>query len=337
MLAAQMRGEPLQLWRLGPGKVPRSAPWGEAHATISLAFSTDGKALVTGTNYNSVHLWEVATGKKRRTLGVPFSPGTSRHCTWPVPLVALAPDGRTLAAVAEGRTVHLWETASGNRLGQFQAHRGRISAIAFSPDSRILATGGEDATVLLWDLARWGKARPPTPLPLTRQQLETCWKELGELEADHSYDAIWRLATDPRSTVPYLREHLRIPAVAAPQHIARLTSELDSGRFAVREKATRDLAELEEQAETALRKALEGQPTPEVRRRVEELLAKLNAPVPPPERLRIIRAVEVLEHIATPEARRLLEELSQKGPKSLLKREAREAAARLAVRSVAGR
>jgi hypothetical protein len=49
----------------------------------------------------------------------------------------------------------------------------------------------------------------------------------------------------------------------------------------------------------------------EVRRRVEQLLAKLNRPVPLPESLRVLRAVQALEQRGTPPAREMLQALAQ--------------------------
>jgi hypothetical protein len=92
------------------------------------------------------------------------------------------------------------------------------------------------------------------------------------------------------------------------------------------------LERLGELAEAPLRKALQGRPSPEVRRRVETLLAKLEGPVTAPERLREARAVAVLEHIATPEAVHALERLSRGAPEARLTREAEAALQRLARR-----
>ena len=68
--------------------------------------------------------------------------------------------------------------------------------------------------------------------------------------------------------------------------------------------------EMVEEVEPALRKALEGKPSLEVRRHVEELLAKPVGPVTRAEKLRGLRAVAVLEHIGSAGARHVLEGLA---------------------------
>jgi hypothetical protein len=79
-----------------------------------------------------------------------------------------------------------------------------------------------------------------------------------------------------------------------------------------------------------LRKALSArQPSLELRRRIERLVEKLEGPVTSPERLREMRAIEVLEQIGSAECRKLLQQLAQGHPQSDLTGEARAALARM--------
>jgi len=82
-------------------------------------------------------------------------------------------------------------------------------------------------------------------------------------------------------------------------------------------------------AEAALRKALAGDPSLEVRQRVERLLDNLTGQVPQAGRLRELRAVELLELVGSPEARQLLQALAEGAPEARLTREARSAIRRL--------
>ena len=93
------------------------------------------------------------------------------------------------------------------------------------------------------------------------------------------------------------------------------------------------LERLGEDAESSLRRALADKPSLESRRRVERLLERLViAPVNDPARLRELRAVEVLEHINTVEARRVLAALAKGTPEARLTREAQASLDRLAKR-----
>src|SRR5262249_61827235 len=106
--------------------------------------------------------------------------------------------------------------------------------------------------------------------------------------------AVRALRRAPRQAVPLLAERVR-PVVRDEPRIARLIADLESRQFKVRRRAAEELEGLAELAEPALRKALAGKPTLEVRKQIDGLLAKLPrmlaGPVPTPERLRVMRAV----------------------------------------------
>jgi hypothetical protein len=95
-------------------------------------------------------------------------------------------------------------------------------------------------------------------------------------EPDAAARAAKSLAANPGDAVPFLKERLRrAGALEAPY--ARLITELDDDRFETRERAARRLEGGAAGAEFALRFALEGRPSAELRRRAENLLGKLGA------------------------------------------------------------
>jgi hypothetical protein len=106
---------------------------------------------------------------------------------------------------------------------------------------------------------------------------------------------------------------------------------LDSDVFTVRDKATKELRKLGELAEPAYRKALAARPALEMSRRLQELLDDVGQQQwrPSAEDLRQLRAIEALERIGTPEARRLLETLASGANGARQTREARAALQRL--------
>jgi hypothetical protein len=81
-----------------------------------------------------------------------------------------------------------------------------------------------------------------------------------------------------------------------------------------------------------LQRALQNQPSLELRRRAEDLLEKLAGAVPAPEELRVLRALQVLEQIDTPEARQVIQTLAEETPVSWLRQDARECLERLSKR-----
>jgi HEAT repeat protein len=144
------------------------------------------------------------------------------------------------------------------------------------------------------------------------------------------YDALCALGARPGQALPLLKEQLRPVAAPDERRLARLLADLDDDAFAVRERTTADLEWLGELAVPALRRTLAGNPSPEVRRRAEAVLRMAEAPGLSSVRLRALRAVLLLEHLGTPEARGLLEKLAGGAPEAWLTREAKASLQRLA-------
>jgi hypothetical protein len=108
-----------------------------------------------------------------------------------------------------------------------------------------------------------------------------------------------------------------------------LIADLDSEVFAMRDRASRKLERLGDRAEPALRQAQKDRLSPELHERIEKRLARLETAGLSPDTLRVVRAVETLEHAGTAEARQLLAKLATGAPEARLTREAKAALRRL--------
>src|SRR5262249_21378513 len=150
------------------------------------------------------------------------------------------------------------------------------------------------------------------------EELQALWSDLAGNDGAKVHRAVWALAGDPARGVPLLAEGVGPVVAADAKGTGRLIAELGSRRFSGREKGARELEDLGEAAHPALRAVLAGSPALEIRRRVERLLER-----PPGVRPAASRAIEVLEHSGTPEARELLRRLAQGLPDAGLTREAR--------------
>jgi RNA polymerase sigma factor (sigma-70 family) len=167
----------------------------------------------------------------------------------------------------------------------------------------------------------------PEPEPMSLERFHGPWNDLAG-EESKALRAVLVFAAAPRETVRYFKEHLK-PVVVEEKQMARWIADLDSDQFAVREKAVLELAYLREHAVPALRRALAGKPSAELRRQAEQLVEQAQSSALPPGWVRALRAVAVLEHLGTPEARAVLESLARAEAKSAPRQEAEDALKRL--------
>jgi hypothetical protein len=129
------------------------------------------------------------------------------------------------------------------------------------------------------------------------------------------------------ASLAFLKERL----TAIPEgRISQLIRQLDDEEYEMRMRASGELERLGPAAEPAVRKALEGKPSAELRERLTGLLPKLKGRSPTsPDVLRVLRAIEVLERVRTPEAAAILGSLAQGAESARETVEAQEALERL--------
>jgi WD40 repeat protein len=304
---------------------------------LGLALSDDGKLLASTShpatqNSNNPELsgpllvWNVRTAKLVRRFPVPADQKDDRHIT----CVAFTPDGRMLLTGQTDGTVAAYEMATGQLRRKYSGHQAGVTALSFSASGRLLATASRDHTALVWDLtglAELGKRK------LTPAELDHLWTGLADTDAGQAYRAMQALTSAPEQALPFLKGKLHLAGPPLPPgRLAKLLKDLDSNRFAIRTRATTELEKLGELAEEAILKARDDNPSLEKKRRLERLLAKLDRPwehVLPPAELRQLRAVEAVELIGGPEARRILATLAAGSPDAWLTREAQASLERL--------
>jgi serine/threonine protein kinase len=69
----------------------------------------------------------------------------------PVRALAIAPDGRLLAAAGDDGVVRLWQVEDGQEVGKLTGHKAPVRALAFSLAGHLLASGDEEGWIILWN------------------------------------------------------------------------------------------------------------------------------------------------------------------------------------------
>jgi hypothetical protein len=181
-----------------------------------------------------------------------------------------------------------------------------VQCMGFAPDGRHFVTGSEDGTALVWDLS---------PAPAAQLgDAEGLWTELAAEDAARAFRALGKLFGDAAAAVKLCRVRLAGAALPAAADVQRKLQELDSPLFAVRQKAQEELLDWGEIVRPQLEKASD---TPnisgEVKLRVDAILKKLDEQVPTGDRLRELRALELLERLGNADADAVLERLARSG------------------------
>jgi len=103
-----------------------------------MAFSPNGKLVVSGSHDHTVRVWDAATGSSLYTL--------EGHSDW-VNAVAFSADGKLVASGSDDSTVRLWDTARGMLWDTLKADE-TVHEVAFSPDGSHLRTDRTDRGIL---------------------------------------------------------------------------------------------------------------------------------------------------------------------------------------------
>gem|GEM_PF-2297488 len=138
-----------EIWTLPPGH--------RRHATFA-TFRPDGQVFASGSDYGTIKLWDVKTGREICTV-TKFSGR--------VTFIALSPDKRTLAfGVSNSKTINinelwvepgsetikLWDLETVREICTLTGHSELVDCVVFSPDGRTIASGSRDQTIKLWEV-----------------------------------------------------------------------------------------------------------------------------------------------------------------------------------------
>lgn len=116
---------------------------GHDSAIYSLAFSPDGKHMISGGAGTNLRLWDVASRKLINKVKGHYNA---------IYTIVYSPDGKKLATCSNDKTVKIWNADTLEEIKHLKGHRAAVYAVAFSPDSKRAASAGGDRTIRVWDV-----------------------------------------------------------------------------------------------------------------------------------------------------------------------------------------
>jgi hypothetical protein len=129
---------------------------GHTKAVLHVAFSPDGKYVLSGGDDNRAILWDAETGKIRLTL--------DGH-TAGVTAVAFSRDAARAVTGSRDNSVKVWELQTGKELLTLKGHSQEVTGVCFSPDRKTILTCGLDGTWIQWQASDWSGENGPSPAP----------------------------------------------------------------------------------------------------------------------------------------------------------------------------
>ncbi|MFN6103267.1 MAG: WD40 repeat domain-containing protein, partial [Planctomycetaceae bacterium] len=105
---------------------------GHTGPVFSVAYSPDGKRIVSGSQDNTLKVWDAATGQATLTL-------TGHTAT--VTSVAYSPDGKRIVSGSFDNTLKVWDAATGQATLTLTGHTDSVLSVAYSPDGTRIVSG----------------------------------------------------------------------------------------------------------------------------------------------------------------------------------------------------
>jgi len=117
---------------------------GHNDIVYSVAFSNDGRYILSGSSDNTLKIWDTS-GQCIRTF-------TGHNDV--VSSVAFSPDGKYAISGSFDSTIKLWDISTGGCIRTYEGHSDIIISVAISQDGKHILTGSRDHTIKLWDINR---------------------------------------------------------------------------------------------------------------------------------------------------------------------------------------
>jgi WD40 repeat protein len=133
----------IKIWDAKTGKLVTNLK-GHTETVACLAWSTDGRKLISGSIDHSIRTWDTVTWRQIAVL--------TGH-THLVHDIAISPNALILASASVDCTARLWNLGNGQPIGEPFQHENFVKCVSFSADGKLLATGCFDGNAYTWDIS----------------------------------------------------------------------------------------------------------------------------------------------------------------------------------------
>jgi hypothetical protein len=205
------RGAAVELFDLKGKEVTKTGELPMDEVIQSIAWSPDGKAIVTG-GFRRIFVWDPVAKERVALLTdhlegrvtalcfagdqliaadeVPGSSGSfrvwsARDWSWKtekpgahgdtIYALTLSPDGKRLASASADKEVRLWDASALELLKRLEGHTGYVMTVAFSPNGQKLASAGDDEQIKVWAMDNWKQIHAMAERRPTRAITDLLW------------------------------------------------------------------------------------------------------------------------------------------------------------------
>jgi WD40 repeat protein len=112
-----------------------------------LTFSPDGSLILAQRSWQSVSIFETATGKELAVLK-----GHGSSYDGGIESASFSPQGRWITTAGRDKKVRFWNIQTGKVVSETQVHEDWVVAIDFNSDGTLLLTAGRDNLLKLWKI-----------------------------------------------------------------------------------------------------------------------------------------------------------------------------------------
>ena len=107
----------------------------------SVAISSDGQILASGSEDRTVKLWQLAEAAEQPQS---FPARNLSGRSGMIKSVAISADGHFVASGGLDNNIHIWNLANGEVFNTLSSHFNSVNSVAISPDGKILASGSKE-------------------------------------------------------------------------------------------------------------------------------------------------------------------------------------------------